>query len=164
MALSRIVSTSSGGTSPLRSTSSSCGYSSLVTKACTVCTIDCCSSSSSKSMCLLSFSRTGGPAGAHRPAGVGRPGKYGVRLPDRRDPLQQVLRQVRRATRGGVDVDEQLLSGGEDRTGLPVQHLLVEMDPPGVVVQQLQGQRQRLTLRGLSPVAQTGLRGVQGVA
>src|SRR4051812_3222334 len=118
MALSRIVSTSSGGTSPLRSTSSSCGYSSLVTKACTVCTIDCCSSSSSKSMCLLSFPRTAGPADAHRSARVVRPGKYGVRPPDRRDPLQQVLRKVRGATRGGVDVDEQLLGRGEDRAGL----------------------------------------------
>src|SRR4051812_49964610 len=133
MALSRIVSTRSGGTSPLRSTSSSCGYSSLVTKACTVCTIDCCSSSSSKSMCLLSFSRTGGPADAHRPAGVVRPGEYGVRLPDRRDPLQQVLRQVRRATRGGVDVGEQPLNRGGGRTRPPPQQFPGRNGPPGGV-------------------------------
>src|SRR3954449_3045496 len=162
MALSRIDSTSSGGTSPLRSTSSSCGYSSLVTKACTVRTIDSCSSSSWKSMSLLSSRPVGAPD-AHRSAGTLRPGQRLVGVADGAEPVEQVGRHVGGPAGRGVHVDQQLLRGGEQVAGVAVPHLLVEVHAPGVVVEQLEGHRQRLPLGGLPTVVEVRLTGVEGM-
>ncbi len=100
---------------------------------------------------------------AHRPADHVRAGQCGMGRGDRVEPRPQQLRQVGRPAGLGVDVNEQLLGGGDEYVGLAVAHLVEEVQPTIVVVEDLQGHHEGLAERDLVSVVEMRLGGVQRV-